>query len=234
MTRRQRTVFEDASWKTHPWNGRSKTLKDRLLNILVDIPGYMEDLDSLYTYTCRAERLEQRSILLRKCRKTDLDRLSWELEAGSKIQKFDYVVTGLPVTGLSKAEDLHLLHLTCFYWAMCIQLKIVIKSLLSEDSPSDASQTDTEGVSISHLDADRYAYKIAHCVHLHFEPLAGGLGANLGIMPLAVAWLYLEGRAIEKGRESEELNLLHDLLAKPALGLYVRRFLDSLRYIVSR
>lgn len=86
----------------------------------------------------------------------------------------------------------------------------------------------------SHINADKYASKIAHCVHLHFDLGAGGLGANLGIMPLAVAWFYLDRLATKTDDQVEMFKLVNELLEKPSVDLYASRFLVSLRHITSR
>ncbi|KAK1833061.1 hypothetical protein QBC39DRAFT_280101 [Podospora conica] len=43
---RTRTFLEDEKWKTIPWEHAPKTFEDRLMDILVDLPGIAEDLAS--------------------------------------------------------------------------------------------------------------------------------------------------------------------------------------------
>jgi hypothetical protein len=226
-------MFEDISWRTDPWIGRARTLKDKLFDIVVDIPGYMEYFHNINALTNGEQRLEASAGLLARCCKTDRNRLDWEMEAASKIQRFDYTVTGLPVPGLAKSEDLSVLSLSCFHWAMCIPLHCIIRDLVCEDA-SVSNRGESLASRLSHIDPDKYAHKIARCVHLHFDPQAGGLGANLGIMPLAVAWFYLDSIMTSSEMESEELRLLNKLFKTQSTELYVCRFLDSLRGVIGQ
>ena len=211
-----------------PSTGRSRGLRDKLLDIVVDIPGYLEDLDQVRACQDYSQRLESLQDLLSRCLRTERARLIWDTEAGNTMQRFDCVVTGLHVPKLSRDNDLHALNLSCFYWAMCLQLHLIIDCLLEESCFYHREQeTLAQTPHLSSVDPGSYARKIAHCVHLHFEPEAGGLGANIGIMPLAVAWIYLNGIRVRSTQQDTDLRSLNNLLERPQLDMYSGRFLES-------
>lgn len=228
MARCQRSLFESSQWRKVLSTGRSRGLRDQLLDIVVDIPGYLEDLDQVRACKNCAKSLKSYQDLLSRCLKTERARLGWDMEAGSTMQRFDCGVTGLPVPKISRDNDLHMLNLSCFYWAMWVQLHLIIDCLLEGDCSYPREREPLAQTSqLSSLNPGSYAHKIAHCVHLHFEPEAGGLGANLGIMPLVVAWLYLKGLRDESDQQNADLRSLNNLLERPKLDMYSGRFFDS-------
>lgn len=54
---RKRSFLSSHEWKTMPWRGLDKTPKDRLLDILVEIPELLEGLDELYSLGDDAQTL---------------------------------------------------------------------------------------------------------------------------------------------------------------------------------
>ena len=49
MMNRKRSFLSSYEWKTIPWCGLEKTPKDTLMDVLVDIPELLEELDALYS-----------------------------------------------------------------------------------------------------------------------------------------------------------------------------------------
>lgn len=47
MRTRKKTVLSDQEWKTTPWNYYGKTPKDKLIDVLVEMPTLLEEFDVL-------------------------------------------------------------------------------------------------------------------------------------------------------------------------------------------
>lgn len=71
------------------------------------------------------------------------------------------------------------------------------------------------------------AYKIAHSVHLFWEPAAGAFGNHIGLFPLGVAMRYLAN--VEPIEGSEPYGLMRALFRRPFLGTQVGTFLSNLQ-----
>lgn len=71
------------------------------------------------------------------------------------------------------------------------------------------------------------ARKIAHSVHLFWEPSAGAFGNHIGLFPLGVAMRFLA--ALEPIEHSEPYQLMRKLFNRPFLGTFVGKFLSNLQ-----
>ena len=65
MTFRKKSPLESPEWRTIPWLRNTKSVTDKLIDVLVDIPGYLEDLDDAGAEpdAARAEQLRHDLVL---------------------------------------------------------------------------------------------------------------------------------------------------------------------------
>jgi hypothetical protein len=73
-----------------------------------------------------------------------------------------------------------------------------------------------------------FARKIAHMVHLLYEPAAGAMQGASGLFPLALALRFF-ATTEPPGQRSVESQMLYNLYSKPFVGTFVGRFLNDLQ-----
>ncbi|KAK5992105.1 hypothetical protein PT974_05503 [Cladobotryum mycophilum] len=259
VMRKKRCIFSDRAWKTTPWEGKEKSIKDRLLDIMVDIPGLIEDYGVIHAGLSQlpVDTLKRlREQLLQRCWGVEAALAQWEIIAGPKLQVFDYTLMGSPVLAPKNDEEIGLLQLANMYWSSYLLLYTTIRFAirsnqqatttvdpvqeppnakpgpLREERHSENQQSASTPVpslrDYASFDPKIFAYKIAHSVHLLFEPASGGFGGTVGLFPLGLALRLL--LTVEPPNErSVELEMLCSLFDKPFMGSTVGTFLTNLR-----
>ena len=93
------------------------------MDLAVEIPGYMEDLDILRNIQSEGgDVVEPRRKLIAHCQSTIDQFVVWVEEAKPILDTFDYAVKGLPLPVPKDDGELGILHLSCSYWMACIFL----------------------------------------------------------------------------------------------------------------
>ncbi|XWX01515.1 hypothetical protein V2A60_009543 [Cordyceps javanica] len=255
IAKRQRSTLAAAHWKRVPWKTQDKSIKDKLVDILVDIPGLLEDLDQIKDTEdpCSKEQLRQSTLLA--CEACHQQLVAWEEEVGDDLLIYDYTASGVPLPVPKTDIDTALLQLTSLYWVVCILLYSTVGLVKGEGPQPDTTQVQhgqpsylSPPASVSsgipsdmpsptldsswQMEADRRnprlcAYKIAHSVHLFWEPAAGAFGNHVGLFPLGVAMRFLAGT--EPIEASEPYRLMRQLFRRPFLGTQIGAFLTNLQ-----
>lgn len=251
MSRRKRVPFAQSAWKTGPFQYVPKTPFDRLIDILLDVPGILEDLDMLRVsaISLEGEKLGQR--LLMKCQELEKALEEWEQEMKDSLRTFDYTVVGLALPTPQKDEDFALLHLTNLFWIACATvyssrdlakmeyLRVSGDSQAAAFAVGDYAFFNREAQLLDefrNLDHDRsptaYVYRIARSTPLYHIPQGGYYAALMSLFPLGFSMRYLV--AVESptvtspGYMSEERMLLKELFDRPFMNAKVGTFLDNL------
>ncbi|OAQ61432.1 fungal transcriptional regulatory protein [Pochonia chlamydosporia 170] len=254
LTRRKRCPLDDSDWKTIPWIYCKKSIKDRLVDILVHLPGLMQDMDILQELTLIAPAGEWKKKVLKSCLGLKEALRRWETEIGQELERFDYTVSTTPLKPPSTDREVSLLHLSTLYWAISLAVDTSLGTLLVQNARSggvegdceDDSETEStssmatsgKGDSSSRRQLkdqdDRrtllrtYAYKIAHAIPLLFEPESGAFGCNVALFPLLSAWRFLSmTEPVDK--PSPEHQIILKLSEKQFQGTSVGRFSASLK-----
>ena len=119
VTDRRRTLFGADEWKTIPWRKEQKTPKDKILDILADVPGHFEDLDTLRSCYDPQKALDLCSRLQADCDRACKALEQWKAEMGPSIEKYDYSETISPLSPPKSIKDLDLLYNSHLYWMTC-------------------------------------------------------------------------------------------------------------------
>lgn len=255
IARRRRSKLATSAWKSVPWHTQDKSVKDKLIDILIDVPGLLEDLDNIKaTEDPQSKELARQSALL-ACKVCHQQLIAWEKEVGDDLLIYDYIASGFPLPVPKTDIDTALLQITSLYWVVGILLYSTIGLLKREgpqqqiprpqsgqpsylSPPASVSSSISSG-SLSPSPApvwkpqdDRRspilcAYKIAHSVHLFWEPAAGAFGNHIGLFPLGVAMRFLA--STEPIKTSEPYRLMRQLFRRPFLGTQIGTFLSNLQ-----
>lgn len=202
---------------------------NKLVDILVEVPGLLEDLDVLRQASHKLEAEMLANALMNKCRSCERDLLSWAMEVGDILTIYDYTVAGEVLPLPKDDDDLAVVYLSCYYWMTRLFLHSTMGFCELEDPNIDVKRSlrDCPSQQI----ATSYAYRIAHAIHLLFEPPAGGYSSVAVFFPLGNAIRYLIMTETYGGQStiSNERLLLRKIFASPFLGSFVGKFLQSLQ-----
>lgn len=221
----------------------------------MDLPGLLEDLDKVKSMEDSQAKEHERQSALFACKLCHNQLTAWEEEVGEDLLVYDYVVSGLPLPVPKTDIDTALLQITNLYWVVGIMLYSTI-GLLKREAPRDrtpppqnnqpsylsppasvssgasSGRPSPPPVSACQVENDRRspklcAYKIAHSVHLFWEPAAGAFGNHIGLFPLGVAMRFLA--SVEPIETSEPYQMMRQLFRRPFLGTQIGTFLSNLQ-----
>ncbi|KAL3460006.1 hypothetical protein BJX64DRAFT_263761 [Aspergillus heterothallicus] len=254
--RRKRSPFSNSEWMTAPWKHTQKSPLDRLTDILVQIPGLLEMLDTIRTVAPDADRRTGAWIyLLKRCTSIEQMLLAWKTTMATELQTYDYThypeTTPLPIPKVDR--DFALLHMSSLYWSCCILLYTTAHQAATEaeaDHPGllalVASRYPTASFSSPHspnfhneCNPTLHAHRIIHAMPLSHGRYAGGYGALCSTFPLGMALRYLvvahcfphEPRRGDENQDEEGHScraFLCSTLAQPFMRAYTARFVGNL------
>jgi len=129
---------------------------NRLVDILVEVPGLLEDLDVLRQASNPTEIEKLYNNLMEKCRTCEIALSSWETAVGPILKTYDYIIIGETLPTPRNDDDLAIIYLSCYYW-MTWLLVLSTKGF----TELEASPTPTLMSCPSQILARSYAYRIA-------------------------------------------------------------------------
>ncbi|KAF4985995.1 hypothetical protein FDECE_16187 [Fusarium decemcellulare] len=232
ISRRRRSPFSHPEWKqTHLWHSVTDSPINKLLDVMVEIPGLLQDLDVMRQAPTPKETQNLHTDLSAKCQACELALLAWEVEIGDDLRTYDYTADN--TVPLPWDEDnLALLYLSHLYWMTCLMLFSTMGFCELEDPQAKANGDFGDLLSSSaQKTAKSYAYRIAHSIDLLFQPPAGTYSAAASFFPLGNALRYLIMLETYGGQNifSKERLMLIKAFKRPFLGSFVGRFLRNLQ-----
>ncbi|RDW84254.1 hypothetical protein BP6252_01844 [Coleophoma cylindrospora] len=129
IQRRKHSFLSEPVWKIIPWSVRRKSPKDKLFDILAEIPGILEELDALRACKTIAQQSLMFPHLEQRCWQYDTELLVWSKTTGALTVFFiEPQIAGetLPDRSLS-SEEVATAHLGAIYWSACILLYEVLR-----------------------------------------------------------------------------------------------------------
>lgn len=192
-----------------PWRDIPKTPKDLLIDVLVELPGLLEDVDSCHPRKDVRFELEQR------CWAYDEQLRQWR--AGLGIINADYTLKLDDISSYS-FDLIAAVHLMCLYWTTCI---ILYSTLRSVCEPSHHASLPI------HTDPRPYCRRIARAVSVLLHPQSGVHGALLTNFPVSVTLHYLNAKY--GGVDLEEKRIMLDAFSNAKHGGIVKGFTASMQ-----
>ncbi|KAK2787101.1 hypothetical protein FQN52_007367 [Onygenales sp. PD_12] len=214
---RKRTVLSNPEWKTVPWREIPKTPKDRLIDIFVEIPTLLENLDIMRGCQEADTREALQHELLQTCWELERELINWRIHLGIKDPTYTLGTTD-PSSPYS-LEHLAACHIMCLYWSASIILYSTLH-IVSNNPPTPLPP---------HTEPRIYCRRIAEAVPLLLHPLAGGYGVHLTSFPVSAAMMYLN--AVDGEMVSEEKRMIFDAFKGSGHGRTVERFNGSMQRI---
>ncbi|KAI3529466.1 hypothetical protein CSPX01_15515 [Colletotrichum filicis] len=213
VKRRRRFPLSHPAWKTVPWQNVPKTPKDILIDVFVDIPGLLEDLDHMNSCKDLEEKELRRLTLIKECWRVD-EELNWWLDNLSPNKELEELATR--GSNSPTACDVAVASIITLYWTICILTYSTLRLAIGTKSPELPERTDPR----------LYCTKIANIVDVFFHPSAGTFGIQSAPLPIGMALVYLN--SYEEGFNSETKFKLVSFFGRTANnGISIGKFLMS-------
>jgi hypothetical protein len=170
-------------WKIIPWLEIPKDPKDNLLDLLLDMPGLLEDLDKMASCVDRIEKDRLRQDLVARCWVYDTQLRTW-LAATSPSTGDCAQVYRQPEIDHVSYEDISLTYAFQTFWTACLLLYTTLRLA------SDPQATLPE-----YTDPQIYVHNITVTTPTLLNPSSGIYGQYIMILPFALALKYAESMA---------------------------------------
>lgn len=177
LLRRKQMPLSTPEWKAVPWQQIPKDLKDVLVDVLVDMPGLVEQFDKMQLCPDASSQAALREDLTQKCWEHDRQLLNW-LGVVSQL--------GSP-PGEPGSDDLRVVTEVAQVHGMSLFFTtgLVLYSILRTVSGSEADLP-------QRADPMHYARKLTEAIAILLQPSAGLYGLQSAVLPLEVALRYTE------------------------------------------
>ncbi|KAF5522109.1 hypothetical protein CGCA056_v006564 [Colletotrichum aenigma] len=216
---RKRSFLSDMAWKTVPWAKIPKTPKDVMLDILIDVPAVLEEVDILKSnpsdYNCqRFMKTYQR-----------LDReIVWWLENLSPPTDILHELHERKYKNPT-ADELAVAHVMTCFWTVCILVYSSLHAVLS-------STFNLPGIEVmeqaERTNPRQYCLLIADAVEVFFQPEAGTFGMHAAPFPIGMAIKYL---MLTEGFSSKDCMRLIGYFSRQSGGAAMGSFLANTLFV---
>lgn len=201
-------------WKTIPWQDTPKTAKDELIDVLVEIPGLLEHVDYLQTFShADKKKAELHQQLVNRLLLLDRDLRIWYNSFGSRLDLTTEKImidTRRPPSG----EELAAAHLLVIYWCCLLLYNQVRQALPQADVPQSHS-------------LKTLCKNILRVIRVFLGLNSGWYGINIAAFPLGLVLRHLDEWDLT--RESyEERSIIYEIFQHHR-GLELWQFLASMR-----
>lgn len=206
-------MLSNPEWKEVPWLAMPKTPKDALLDIMVEIPAVLENLDSIEGARSQQEKHLLAERVLQSCWALDVQLTEWVLNINA--------VANLDLDSLAHVADtgdIAIAHIIYLYWVTCMLVSRTL-ALANEDCVEPQLLP-------PRFDERVYARKIARSASYFFQKEMGIWSANASSFPIGIALSVLCDAAKQGGEDRE---LIMSVLCQGETGDAVSKFLNSMR-----
>jgi hypothetical protein len=204
--------LSEERWRTLPWRNHPKSLKDRLIDILVDMPTLREDLDTLNCCDDPSQRASLRKKLIEDCWRHDKRLAEW-YKTMPPASEDSFRVRDANES--LKPEDLAEAHITTLYWSICLILYREIPGIIGSDV-----------VLPDRMNARAYCRKIIKTLPIFLHPSVGTFRTHILTFPMHLALRYIQD-FVPKEEMVEERELLASYLERPEITS-IGKFMGSL------
>ncbi len=164
-------------WKTIPWQETPKNLKDVLVDVLVDMPRLLEDLDSMQACKPANKQAELRQNLIQSCWNHDKRLMLWfRLVCGEENPGRHHS----PITNeKDTVTRVAVIHGMSLFWTTCL---ILYSTLRTASGPEAELPDRTNPV--------HYVSQLAEAISILLQPRAGLYGKQSAVLLLELAIEY--------------------------------------------
>ncbi|KAI8257711.1 C6 zinc finger protein [Colletotrichum sp. SAR11_239] len=194
--------------------GLYESSKDALVDIFVDIPGILEDLDELRDCEPGTEKEAKRRRLVNECWRIDRELTRWLDKMGPTEELEDLERRGVDNPTMC---DVVITSIMTLFWTTSILAYSTLRLALGPKPDIELPERTNPRV---------FCTKIANVVDVFFHPNAGTFGISSAPLPIGMALVYLN--STEEGFNSEDKRKLVGFFGMRANnGIGIGKFLIS-------
>jgi hypothetical protein len=212
---RKPTVLDEEQWKTIPWQGRVKLASDTIIDILLEIPEILGQLDLLDTLSPDDDRYND--LRLKATAKCWM--IHHKLEAWSKQNSHEVYTTDVEVPVPIEFLNLGIASLSLRYWATATLLYQSLDRALRFSLNQDLTPY------VDRPQGRRFARLIVRSVSWMFRKENGIMGATAISFPLGVALMFLRQSNVP---DVEYMNLVFSVWNDSDWPTSIKNFLRSM------
>lgn len=208
-------MFNEERWKTIPWQGRVKSAGDTIIDILLELPAILADLDSLDDLSLDDPRFDDLKLeAVTKCWEVHGKLDAWIAENSHEVFVPDMEA---PVPLVFRNMDVAMLSIR--YWATETML------YQSLDRALRYSANETLPPYIDRPHGRPFARLIVRSVSWFFKKEHGVAGPSAVLFPLGISLLFLRQSEVP---DPEYLNMVFEIWNDPDWPRSVKAFLKSM------
>lgn len=181
------------------------------MDIFVDLPNILEEMDIMQTCPDKASQEHLRSAVILKFHALNQDLANWWTWSNMA----EPSIEAAPDASLS-VDDLAELYISCLFWAICIIVAASLKIIIVSDSADSAAAANPIV----------YCQKIIRATRTLLDPAAKSGWVHLPNFPVSVALAYLNATGEDSG--AQKRLMIVEATTKSRYGQTVNDFVDSL------
>ncbi|KAE9980094.1 hypothetical protein EG328_000459 [Venturia inaequalis] len=225
MRKREPCPFDSPEWLTLPWLHRIKDVKDKLIDLMVQVPGLISEFDDIALQRHPAQdNPESRRNFFLKARFLQNAIEAWDvmLMKSTDPELLQATEDGIPDTFY--IDNMFLAHTRVLHWTMLLRFYELITIACNEIPVKDAAVTLDD--TMFEFNPVPYALKIARSVGYFYQEDGGVVLAQSVSFSVGSTALYFSKGNL---RDSVEAKALWDGLRTGKTGKMVSKFLISAR-----
>ncbi|KAK4463508.1 Sterigmatocystin biosynthesis regulatory protein [Cladorrhinum samala] len=192
ILRRRRLPFSAPEWKSIPWKETPKDLKDILVDVLVDVPGLVEDFDVFRACIDPAEREDLRLALIDRCWALDEQLRAWF----GLILKIITPKDPPPEFVVDLVVRVAQIHGMMAFWTISLVMFTILHIASGPEAHLLPARTDPIF----------FANKLANtALPILMDPQAGLFGHQSAVLPLEILYRFVTDFDRARSQRSEEL-----------------------------
>jgi hypothetical protein len=192
---RRRQILSQQEWKAVPWLEVPKTPKDELIDIMVELPGLLEDVDDMRQLAPGARKSGSREALVARCWELDSELQAWIARSAPAVNVDELLESGLdhvPTTELSKVHILQL------YSTVCVLLYSILRQLSGQAQYQLPAR----------MDVRTHVMQIVRTMSIMLSQSAARWGMSTAAFPMGVALQTMLAAEPVEQKSEERLALL--------------------------
>lgn len=240
---RKACPLASAEWLSIPFQNKQKSYKDLLFDLLIQVPGLLEQADIAEA----VDSMDLRIITIHALLDMHMALRQWELDLFESLQsRFATLSTSTPKSDITLDDPktflsfgLDVAHAAATYWAVCMTIFSTINSLRSSlpppcillpvDSARGDSLNSLYNAILSHeegLNPYPYALKVIQAIPYFIHPDSGLNGFQNIIFPIGIVLAFLLTLGPERTDDIKTIiGLLNESPTNGSTGLLIKQFL---------
>lgn len=225
LKRRERTPLADPQWQQIPWTYHPKDLRQKLLDVMIQLPAILAEFDAIKAVKCTSiDTAKRRRHFFERCGRLHDEAESWLHILETAIGTHLYITVKDMIRPEFPLRYFSLAYTISIYWVFCLILHDTVRLALQEFPVSHCAITPQD------VDAwcnpDPFALRIVNSASYFFQPNAGTFPSAMFSFPMGMTMNYFAYKY--KGSHPQYLTVVQ-WFKQGKTGEIVGKFLRSLQ-----